>query len=673
MNYFKKMKHLKKTFSNLTIINSRKKLEEKKNQNKEKKYSQYNILLVNLNIFILFSISVGYYHRSLIGCKLPENECLKKLGYNFFIGLFLDALKSGIIIITILFLIFHKFISYINLFYIIPTYIFLFYNNQGSDLNHHGTYNMLGYTAIILIGLFIIEYFYRIYYFIKNKNRKILIFMILISIFFVFFILYSDKEGCKNWNKGLGEESIINDEYSDSCYISTPKKCRIKLFKGLLDINYFFPKCSSSKSERTYLNKFINKKYIQSNILSYPITTNFKFPEDFILPRIQTLILEKMDNNTEDKEIILSFDKKSKGRITINIKANETLIKEREEKRKNKKTKFDNILLIYIDSISRVEFYRSLPRTASLLNSIYFKNTNNKKNYSSFQFFKYHSMAAWTCINVDPMFYGRNYYKRYGDESIVKYLKEKGFITAQTINMCTKEFYDFEVEDKNLPFVQYDHENYALFCDPNTFEPNNYFGPFKGPYSFRKRCLYGKDTFEYIFDYGKKFLNAYKDQRKFIRMGFIDAHEGSMEVVKYLDNHLYEFLIYYLDYYMNDKNVIFFLSDHGNNMLGIYNALGFEDFFREKTLGFLFLILPIFEKNKNNEIFNLTSLIYNQQKFTTPYDIYYTMRDMIDGNNYLDETKHSLFLEIDGLKRNCYTYNDIRNTTCSCFNYTENI
>ena len=697
---------------------------KKKNSISQNKKSPYNKLIINLNIFILFSFSIGFYNKSLSGCEYAENECLKKLGYKFFINLAFQALISSLIIITIIFFIFHNYISFKHLIYIIPSYLYIFYTNQGSDLNNHGSYNTFFYILFIILGLIIFEYFYRLYYYIRFKKIIRLIFIILITFIIIFFILFSNKEGCNKWDKGLGNISIINSEKSDSCYIKTPKKCNINIFKGLIDLNILSKKCKSSKSERKYLNSFIDKKYIKSNILSYPITTHFKFPENSVLPTIQNYILKNMNNETENKEVILTFDKNSKGTISINIKPNETLIKEREELAKKYNTKFDNIIIIYIDSISRPEFYRSLPKTASLINSIYHKNfenenkenndilnnqnnkthnlNNNKnkksqnlkykntkniskqnlnnkqyknskskkiKNYFSYQFFKYHSMAPWTCINIAPMFYGRDYYKKKGGISIITLLKNKGFITAQSINMCTKEFYDINEEDFSLPYENYDHENYGLFCDPNTFEPNNYFGPFKGPYSFKKKCLYGKDTFEYVFEYGKKFLESYKNQKKFIRLGFIDAHEGSMEVIKYIDNSLVNFLLYFLenDNFNSKKNAIFIISDHGNNMLGIYNALAFEDFMIEKSLGVLFLILP----NINNSYFNQSNLIFNEQKFITPYDIYYTLNDMINENNFLNLTKHSLFIQINGLERDCTTYRDVRNKTCSCVNYNK--
>ena len=63
-----------------------------------------------------------------------------------------------------------------------------------------------------------------------------------------------------------------------------------------------------------------------------------------------------------------------------------------------------------------------------------------------------------------------------------------------------------------------------------------------GPYSMFRRCLYGKDANEYIFEYGSKFLQAYKDQPVVLNLDFIDQHEPSGEIIKYVDKNLRDFL-----------------------------------------------------------------------------------------------------------------------------------
>ena len=121
-----------------------------------------------------------------------------------------------------------------------------------------------------------------------------------------------------------------------------------------------------------------------------------------------------------------------------------------------------------------------------------------------------------------------------------------------------------------------------MFCDPNYYNRKDPYPLNRGPFSILKRCLYGKDTYEYVFEYAEQFWTAYKDQPKFFRMGFIDAHESTGEVVKYLDEPLTNFLKNWNEKGFLDNTMIFFVSDHGNNMGEFYKLIS-DDFEMEKT------------------------------------------------------------------------------------------
>lgn len=60
---------------------------------------------------------------------------------------------------------------------------------------------------------------------------------------------------------------------------------------------------------------------------------------------------------------------------------------------------------------------------------------------------------------------------------------------------------------------------------------DNLFGPDKGGNSVYRRCLYHHDTNKFVFDYGEKFLDTYKDDKKFLLLEFTDGHEITSEVI----------------------------------------------------------------------------------------------------------------------------------------------
>ena len=72
-----------------------------------------------------------------------------------------------------------------------------------------------------------------------------------------------------------------------------------------------------------------------------------------------------------------------------------------------------------------------------------------------------------------PMFYGKPM-KTSSGNSILKYLKSKGYITSGAMNSCHREIFDLQhYSDSLINYESFDHENFALFCDPNFNPPNN--------------------------------------------------------------------------------------------------------------------------------------------------------------------------------------------------------
>ena len=109
-----------------------------------------------------------------------------------------------------------------------------------------------------------------------------------------------------------------------------------------------------------------------------------------------------------------------------------------------------------------------------------------------------------------------------------------------------------------------------------------------------KKCLYGKYDFSYLLNYSEQFWRLYKNNRKFSSIILNGAHEGTMEVLKYFDDIIYNYLIsLYNDNLFKDTS-IFLLSDHGTGVQSIYYALDF--YIIEHQLPMLYIII---KKKKN--------------------------------------------------------------------------
>ena len=110
---------------------------------------------------------------------------------------------------------------------------------------------------------------------------------------------------------------------------------------------------------------------------------------------------------------------------------------------------------------------------------------------------------------------------------------------------------------------------------------------------------------------------------------------------------------------MISRSMVFLISDHHRGMYDIGQDFIADDGEIEKTMGLLFMIMNDFN-NENNNYFNRTAMIKNEQKFIVPYDVFMTMVDglKINDNNVRTNKGQSLDIEIDGMKRTCHTWKE---------------
>ena len=186
--------------------------------------------------------------------------------------------------------------------------------------------------------------------------------------------------------------------------------------------------------------------------------------------------------------------------------------------------------------------------------------------------------------------------------------------------------------------------------------------------------VYSKESFDYALEYGKKFWSIYKNNKRFLRIVCTYAHEYSYEKSKYTDNSLHDFLKELFETNQLQNTTVFIGADHGFFLMGIYKIIKSKDFSIERDLPFLFLIVP----DKRNITYEqqYSEIIKNQQNLVTPFDIFYTLRYILYGENYkaypLNGNKGDgeyLFKYINPKERKCKKYKQMHESTCQCINY----
>ena len=627
--------------------------------------------------YCLYASSVFFYILSLEGCEKDDLEfCLvdDKISNYVRAGIKL-VICCGIFSVVILIQILLK-LSKVNYIIIITPYIILFKMFTGVNLKDHGTYNFIGFCLAVPVLTLL---FYIIYYlFYSFYSKKYIKGIIIFSTFAILFIIYYFNTNCNNFYKGLGGVDLENNPKTDKCYFIRPNYCSMKFLDPFFDMSKLKGDCTGRWNSKKRFLKHLDKRLSSINHFYYP-RIEFAPIEKTFTDKIFNYVYEHIDGvkenpaEAEKAEVFLDFENDI-GKIRINVKRNETLIQEREALAKKNEVKFDNVYVFFLDHLSRNHFIKRMKKlTKSFEEMLYSKNVKNENNnknsrykkFNSYQFIKYQNLQGATPFNMYPLFYGVPINDKTG-VSVTKFYKEKGFITANTVNSCYRDLY--HINPLVTPAINFDHENVPMFCDTNLLDPDMFWAYEQGENSIFRKCLYGKDSHSYMIEYMTQFLEAYKDQRKYMRMCFEDSHEATMQVVKYLDEPLTNFLNLIIDKYSNNKTAFIFLTDHGGKLPGPYAVLFVEEFIFEAELAALFIMLP-----ENNTKYDKNIVLKNEKRFLSNYDVYHTLLDFINVDEseivgFRKQFGQSLLTEVDGMKRDCETAGV---KGCYCHNYEQ--
>ena len=400
-------------------------------------------------------------------------------------------------------------------------------------------------------------------------------------------------------------------------------------------------------------------KYIKK--VGFPITIGKKLEISSALygkdlfQYVMNHLIDINDNLTKSKlekrempEIILDYTNNPYGELKINLIYNDTLSKTRLSLEKDNQK--NNIIFIYMDNLSRVHFYRQYKKTKNFLKKFFgfngYNPTINGQNFHGFEFLKYHKFVSATLFNAIPMFNGVYFNEKNPMVSIIRDFKNNGYVTCNVQDICHKELMRLGPL-KGYRYVEFDHEYASPNCDPNIYEVG--YGLLYGENGILRKCLYGKENFHYNIEYSKQFWDAYKYNNKFLRIVNTYAHEYSGEKSKYSDEILYNFFKYLYDTKKMENTTVFIVGDHGYiGLYGIYKLLKSNDWNIEISLPVCIMI--IFDKKNMSYNQQYSQIFKNQQTFITPFDIYYTLKNILFGDktkiNSDDKKKGKVYLKI---------------------------
>ncbi|KAM9942847.1 hypothetical protein ACTFIT_006240 [Dictyostelium discoideum] len=549
----------------------------------------------------------------------------------------------------------------------------------GATLIHHGQYNLLVLSGLLLFYISTFTIWWTLLRYFKFKQ----IIIGFIIFFILLFIIFEIKNVVikKDWPIGIDGKKFMFFDKNDSkvCKISNdfiawpsfiPKgstwvvagsrECpKDKGFSNLDYDNILHINCPSSNgdNEKSYtISPTFFEEQKEFGIFTNDFKTfekqykskTFKYNDPVIIKdetvmatcgnkteihfqNVKKVSAHKRASNFNEPKLKFSTTTTT---TTTNGDDDEKEIKIKTMKKEEKSKPID-ILFLMIDALSRAHFKRALPSTFETLQAI-----QNKGESKVFQFFRYHSLKPFTDPNTIAMYTGYNSLnydftdKKNGLPSsaskhhpfnwqdnpmFFQSFRNDSYVTSWIYGLCEDWFQAYLKTDK--PEDSIDHELVLPFCSPLAFPLERPFGIFEGPYSIRRRCLGNKHIHDKIFDYINQLWDNYYDVGKIVTATFMDAHEGTMEVIGIADKQFNRFIKEDMEQNLNDT-VLFLVGDHGSHMGPYYMwAKGGSI---EVSMPLLYIVLPTWFTNKYPHVEKY--LLENENKLASPFQLYDTIR-----------------------------------------------
>ena len=607
---------------------------------------KYEVLLRKINIkkelvgLFLFLIAYLYYYSSLESCFKGEEICSSL--FNWQLIKVYQELKSCFLTAFILELIFYKLISKFHFIHFLLAFLMFYKYRHGTDFEDHGYFNFIFFFIILSLIIIIIIPFNSLFYIIRKKKSLVYSFIyiwaLITIIYYFYFYIYIKRINCDDWGKGLNKTFIINNKSIYGCQIQFPKKCSYKLFHFFQDFTKIIGKnCTKMikrKARKILVDKAISPFLKNETLLfGYPLSNR---DPDCIKEKSRNTLKNNFFNNLVDMnnkqilnkffnnripEVLVNFTGSVQGKMEIDVHFDQNLSKSRKLLEKNSEPLSNNVLVIYIDSVSRKNSIRELKKTLEFFETFMpYKGQLNikypKEKYHSFQFFKYHAFKGYTAINYPLLFYGQH--RKVKKKKLINlYFRNNGYITSLAHDLCSR---DNSIRSNHQFILDevFDHE--FILCDPNQED-----------YNLNSiRCLYGKNYIEHLLTYAEQFWRKYEQNRKFSLIVSNDGHEGTLQVLKYVDNFISSFLWNLFNDNLLRNTTIFLVSDHGTGMPSLYYI--YEFYKIEHNLPMLY----IFVNDKKNSSYEqqYKYMHENQQNFITAFDFYNTLCHIIFGDKY---------------------------------------
>lgn len=403
-------------------------------------------------------------------------------------------------------------------------------------------------------------------------------------------------------------------------------------------VKYYVPSLRYCKYDVIWrpANVETHNNYFQYINESQPFTTNQTISDEFIRVRCFN------DRNEIVYSNAFSF---------VHLKRNvEKRCRENELKQTKDKTIL-NILMIGVDSVSRNNMIRYMPKTRNYL----------LQKMSALEFLGYNKVADNTFLNIVPMTTGKFVHELPWNASLVnvtfdKYdfiwnkFSRKGYRTLYSEDSPYGQIFDYQKAGFSKPQADYFDRPFSLAMEEMADIWNS-----------DHHCIHARPETDIVLEYTRQFIQKFK-KSLFFSFTFVTrlTHDKISDASR-ADQLYTKFLKSINSNSTLNNTILIFFSDHGIRFGKVRQTYIGKI---EERLPFLFFVLPNWFKNRFPNFYK--SLYTNRNRLITPFDIFKTLKHLMDIQNYSNEKGRGLsILREISLNRTCENA-DILPHWCTC-------
>ncbi|CAD6199776.1 unnamed protein product [Caenorhabditis auriculariae] len=315
-----------------------------------------------------------------------------------------------------------------------------------------------------------------------------------------------------------------------------------------------------------------------------------------------------------------------------------------------------NVYILSFDSMSQMGFRRKMPKTVKFL----------EETLGSVVLNGYNIVGDGTPQAIIPILTGQTETelpltrKRYNDAKFVDEVypfiwnnfTDSGYVTMYGEDMFSLDTFTYRLKGFSKPPTT--HYTRPLFKEiENTVDPN---------------CVGAVPTHKKWFEYGRRFMKAYDNIPKFLFLHQGRLSHDDMNLISVQDQDLADHLAQMHKEGHFDNSLVILMADHGPRFTEIRQTHQGQ---LEERLPFFSLALPKKVRNTRRGEIMYKNLVVNQDRLTSPFDIYSTLMDVLKmpDPQPISQRSQSLFKPISE-RRTC-AQAGIAPHWCTCLSWSD--